>query len=340
MDDFIDLEKIYSESTYNKSLFKQHNINPLGPLIVIKEKEEENNVPEEILQEPIEFVLHKWKIFTITCASSIIISYSTGMINYGDFDRNVISYNNDGLFMGMITWYPHCNDRRDEIWRLFSCIFSHANFAHFASNMIGLILFSFMVELYQPAIRIFPLFFAGTIHGNLAFYYAKPYYYAIGVSQGVFALLGMNIANALLNVHALPRLHTLIIFYLTLSSLAGEMLSYDETNNIAYICHWGSLVSGFLGGLFGFRQYKPNCMGKITFYVSLLLYFLFTGGLLYKYTFDYPPLQTYTHTLKKMKPDTCCQEWFMFKNDYNNVSRDEFFCTVTSSSSTPSYYKG
>ena len=345
MDEFIDLEQIYPERTYTNSLFKQHNINPLNPIVLkslkeVPNKEEENNsIPEELLNEPMQFVLHKWKIFTIGCAISIVTSYSVGMVKYGEFDRGAISYDHDGLVMGMITWWPDCKDRRSEIWRLYSSVFSHANFAHFASNMLGLLLFAFMVELYQPAIRIIPLFVMGTIHGNLAFYFAKPYYYAIGVSQGVFALLGMNFANVCLNVHALPWLHSLIIFYLSFVSLAGEMLSYDEANNIAYICHWGSLVSGFLGGLFGFRQYQPNLVGKCAFYISLPLYFLFTGILMYRYVLDYPPLQTYTNTLSPIEPDTCCQEWFVYENDYKNATRENFRCTVTSYSSNPSYYK-
>ena len=34
MDEFLDLEQIYPERTYTNSLFKQHNINPLNPIVL------------------------------------------------------------------------------------------------------------------------------------------------------------------------------------------------------------------------------------------------------------------------------------------------------------------
>ena len=74
----------------------------------------------------------------------------------------------------------------------------HANLSHFGGNIIGLFGFSYLLEMYQSAYIITPLFFMGTIHGNLSFYYTKPYAFAIGVSQGVFSIVGMNIANILL----------------------------------------------------------------------------------------------------------------------------------------------
>ena len=362
-DDHFDLDYVYPDKTYSNNLFKHFNTNPLFFLsrehvhqheyeyendnISFISIESDSQYTSSIQTQPIDynnvsFVFHKWKIFTFGSFIAITSSYVAGLVVYGEFDRYVQSYDHEGLVFGMIEWWPSCEDRREELWRLLSCIFSHANLNHYSSNIFALIGLSFMLELYQPAILIFPLFVASTIHGNLSFYYAKPYYYAIGVSQGVFGILGMNFANGFLNIHELPKLHSTIILYVSFAMLGGEILSYDESNNIAYICHWGSLISGFLGGMGCLKQYNPYPNAIYIRGVFLVAYILFGGFLFYHYTFEWPPLQSYTNTLQPVEPKTCCQQYFIYESIQKRVNEtmDPFNCVFYGSiSESPSYYK-
>ena len=175
--------------------------------------------------------------------------YIIGFIVMGKWDSETMSYNNYNLLMGMISRWPECYDNRVQLWRFFSNILSHANLVHVSGNIIIMFGLSYMLELYQSSIIISPLFLIGVLHGNLAFYYTKPYSYALGVSGGVFAILGMNIANGLINIRVFPTLHTCVIMYTCAVLLISEVLSYDESLNVAYICHWSSFVSGLIGGL-------------------------------------------------------------------------------------------
>jgi membrane associated rhomboid family serine protease len=285
-----------------------------------------------------EFIFHKWKFFTICSTSLITFSYFLGFMIDGEFDRYKVSYDHNGIVLRMVTEWPQCKDQRHELWRLLSCIFSHANLNHYSSNIFAMILYSFMLELYQDWYYITPLFILGTIHGNLSFYYAKPYYGAIGVSQGVFTLVGLNCANGILNANALPLLQTVIIAYLCLTTLIGEAVSYDEDNNIAYICHWGSLISGILGGLGFLKTYQSNTYLLNTSRFFATLYLAYGFYLIYHYTFEWPPLQSYTNTLQPIETNDCCFEWLSYQHQYQNASRDVFICTIKHSSST-SYYK-
>lgn len=374
------LEYLYPETTYTNNLFKTFNINPL---FYIYRNTENNGIEDGIEDEDadedahedeyvnddcsnydednvsyistqthtireyntVNFVFRKWKIFTMGSFVAITASYVAGLVVHGEFDRYIQSYDHEGLVLGMIEWWPSCRDRREELWRLVSCIFSHANLNHYTSNIFAMIGLSFMLELYQPAILILPLFLASTIHGNLSFYYAKPYYYAIGVSQGVFGILGMNFANGFLNVHELPILHSAIILYVCFAMVCGEILSYDESNNIAYICHWGSLISGFLGGMACLKQYNPYKNAIYIRGIFLVLYILFGGFLFYHYTFEWPPLKSYTNTLQLVEPKTCCQQYFIYENirkhlNTSNVETEPFRCVFYGSvSQMPSYYK-
>lgn len=331
-------DQIYKDNEYRNALFSTYNKNPLCRYdLEVNTEINETNVPENPVQDTYQFLFHKWKFFTIGLCFAISTSYSLGFIVEGKYERYEPSYDSDAIVLRMITYWPDCQDKRHQLWRLVSCIFSHANLDHFISNMIGLVLFSFMLELYQDWRHISPLFLIGVIHGNLSFYYAKPYYGAIGVSQGVFALVGMNCANAIINIHVFPKLQSLIITYFCITTLIGEAISYDESNNIAYICHWGSLVSGFLGGMAVLKQYKPNAYLKYTSRIFLFLYIGYSIYLMYHYTFEWPPLQSYTNTLQPIETNDCCYEWLKYQYEYINATRDSFVCKGSYTSS--SYYK-
>ena len=326
----VEYANVYPCRDFSRLYFFDERPNPL--FLYENESNEQLNPVVEIDEEVRDAIQlytqlsKKWKWFTICSCTSVTISYFAGMIANGSLDLHVMSYPDNRLMMGMISWYPDCQDNRDELWRLVSNIFAHADFSHYAGNIISLYGFSFMLELYQPYYIIGPLFVIGVIDGSLAFYYTKPYRYALGVSHGVFAVIGMNFANGIVNRCAFPRLHIGFILYITLMMIFAEYLSYDEGNNIAYICHWTSLVSGILGGFAFLSQYKPTWMSRALSGFSLLLYGILTGYLFVHYAMTYPPVQSYTNTLQPTETISCCYEWFKYKRANPDSIFTEYQC--------------
>ena len=330
-----DLSRLYFFDERPNPLFlyeNESNERP-NPLFLYENESNERLNPVVELDEEVRDAIQlytqlskKWKWFTIISTVSVSLSYILGLVEHGSLDLDAISYPDRRLMMGMISWYPDCQDNRDELWRLVSNIFSHAGFSHFAGNIVSLYGFSFMLELYQPYYIIGPLFVVGVIDGSLAFYYTKPYRYALGVSHGVFSIIGMNFANGILNRCALPRLHIGFILYITLMMMFAEYLSYDESKNIAYICHWTSLVSGILGGFAFLLQYKPTWGTRIISGISMLLYGFLTGYLFVYYAITYPPTQSYTNTLQPTETVSCCYEWFKHKRANPNSTLTEYQC--------------
>lgn len=300
------------------------------------------SLPERIQEAKTElYVLatQKWKVFTITITSVVTISYIVGLSLHSHFDSHSISIEYRPLYMGMIGLWPQCTDNRDQLWRWVTNILSHSGFSHYCGNILGLFGFSYILEMYQPATRLAPLFFLGVIHGNLSFYYTLPYSYAIGVSQGVFAIVGMNIANIIINWDTINRIHSYFILYLCMTVVLSEAVSYDEASNIAYISHWSSGLSGLLGGIALLQQHNPTKPG---FYMSIFLlqiYIMYSVFWMYHYAFNWPPLQSYSSVLEPIPTVNCCYEWFLYEKQNGETEIEDFTCPykVVYEDSVPQY---
>lgn len=281
---------------------------------------------KEATEEFYELARRKWKIFTFVSTLAVTTSYITGLVLNGKLDTHAISINDRRIFMGMVGLWPTCDDNRDELWRLFSNIFSHSNFSHYAGNIMALFGFSYALELYQHAYTIAPLFIVGVIHGNLAFYYTNPYGFAIGVSHGAFSIVGMNVANIIVNVYAFNRFHSYVIMYLCATIILSEAATYDERNSIAYICHWASGLSGLIGGCAFFKQYKPTRIGHYFSLGMMQLYLFFTLFWFFHYSYSWPPLQSYSNTFEEIETVNCCYEWYYYKHYNPNSTFEDYTC--------------
>lgn len=337
-DTSIDYSVIYPNRDFQSLYFTVHRPNPL----FIHDIETSTDIsvvvqqPDEIVQLIDNMRDHysslpvKRKWFTYGSSLAVTISYISGLIVEGNgFDREAVSYNDRVLFMGMVGLWPDCTDNRRQLWRLVTSVFSHSGFAHYGGNIMGLFGLSFLLEMHQDICVILPLVFLGTVHGNLSFFYVKPYSYAVGVSQSVFVLLGLNMANGILNCAAFPRLHTGIIFYISAALLLGEFASYDESNNIAYICHWSSLISGIIGGLGFLKQYNPTPLRRYGSYLMMGLYTMYTAFWFEHYTFEWPPMQSYTNLFEPVDTVNCCYEWFKYKMDNPESVFEDYQCPYT-----------
>jgi membrane associated rhomboid family serine protease len=243
-----------------------------------------------------------------------------------EHDINLTSFKDNKLLMGMISIWPECKDNRLQLWRLISGIFIHADLGHIISNILALLPLSFLLELNQHFYSITPLFIAGIIHSSLAFYYTNPYSYALGASGGVFTLIGLNIANLLLNSYNYNKIYTFFVFMLCSLMIISDIYTYDETNNIAYISHWTGLLSGFIGGTSFLKIYTKSRFKTYISYTVGHLYFLFTVVMFYNYIINFPPLQSYNYTLEPIDTINCCYEWFKYKNNNPTEIFENYSC--------------
>ena len=235
------------------------------------------------------------------------------------------------LRFGMISRWDECADNREQVWKFFSSQIIHADSNHFWGNFLYALLYSMLLECYQPYYLIFPIMIISTINGNLAFYYIHPYTEMLGFSGAVFSLIGMKISSVFINIYSFPWIFSSLNGVICFLSLLYEAINYDSDNHIAYISHWTCGISGFLLGTGFLKQIKKensktSCWSAIRTF-SISAYVSLTSILMYNYVFIWPPLQEYNDVLQPMDTVHCCYDWY-FYNQYNSPTIDihDFNC--------------
>lgn len=91
-------------------------------------------------------------------------------------------------------------DYRMEIWRWFLHQFSHNGWQHVISNSIGVLFFGIPLEGFHGHTRIFLLFQIGVLGGALGFFMSEVHWQMVGMSGGLFGLMGIQLGDVLVNL--------------------------------------------------------------------------------------------------------------------------------------------
>lgn len=128
-----------------------------------------------------------------------------------------------------------------EYWRLLTSGFVHSDIFHLLMNMISLLNVGLVMEKVYKRSQFWIILLTSIIVGNLFVLIGQPNIVGLGISGGLFGLLGAYIAylygvGAFKNVSVVTNLVSLLIMNLIISMLPG----------ISFLAHFG----GFLTGLF------------------------------------------------------------------------------------------
>ena len=320
-------------SSMEVSCVNDHSISPISSSSPVRNRFRYFNYDIESLEEEESFhSMHSFATIDYLRARFKLFTFSTTLLlmlcHFIDIGGDNV-YDNYNLMMGVISPWPECKDNRSFVWKLFSNILVHSNNIHLLGNVFMFFIFSYLLEQYQYSSRIASVFVMGVIHGNLILYYVQPYSYGIGASHGSFTMLGAFLSNLVINNDIYSTLYifgsTLLVFIFILN----ESLSYNESNNIAYISHWTGCVSGFTGGISILKHYHTTRFKNTLRLLSLTIYIAITISLFYNYGHNYPPLQSYNNVFQKVDNYNCCYKWFQYKHVNNSAEYKDFQCQYT-----------
>lgn len=213
-------------------------------------------------------------------------------------------------YFSVDTWENQCKDCRAETYRLFSLQFVHAGISHLVVNLIGLLFYGSMLEPFQGGLVTGLIFQLGVGMGAIGqhFYYA--FGTLVGCSGGVYALIGANLSNAILNGDVMKTpARVLVGSVLTIQLLLDSILylaNFSTTSG--YPAHFSGFVVGALAvPAFGHTMIPTNKKLFVRGLCSICLIILIVC-MTNSYITDWPPSR---HYALPFHPDTrasCCED--------------------------------
>lgn len=187
-----------------------------------------------------------------------------------------------------------CEDLRAEFaWRLLTYQWSHAGISHIGSNTIMLLFAGLPLEGFHGSLRLALMFNVGVIGGGLCYLLADPHGPSlVGMSGGCYALLGMHLADIVMNFAEKenPRRKLSVLLLIFVLDLANVALSSDAEQDASpsHWAHLGGWLAGLMVGIVVGRNILRGYERQLQIVVSVLgiTMFLFAVGWT---TLSFPP---------------------------------------------------
>jgi len=188
--------------------------------------------------------------FFLWCIWAIILSADEGgdmFAQKAGFD-SFFKEGTDLRFYG-----KECQDYRPQVWRWLTYQWTHVGAQHVLMNVFLNVMLGIPLEGVHGHWRLALMFNAGVIGGAFANFWMDGHVAVVGCSGGCYALIGIHVADLIMNWHQKKfRLPTLIL----LSVLIGaDILSNLASHNdgVSHAAHIGGVFTGLLIGI---------CIGK------------------------------------------------------------------------------
>mmetsp|Transcript_97865 Transcript_97865/g.204058 ORF Transcript_97865/g.204058 Transcript_97865/m.204058 type:complete len:492 (-) Transcript_97865:56-1531(-) len=170
---------------------------------------------------------------------------------------------------------PYCEDLRAEVWRWWTYQYTFWNGWHLLGNVFGLLFLGISLEGLLGTTRVFLAFNAGIIGSAIMYFIFEAHRVLVGMSGGVFALLGMHFQQLLMNWSE-TRHHWPVLFVLiALGCIEILALKTDQLFthlDMAMSCNLGGLVAGFLVSADLIMDFKVAKFERWSMVVTSLLF--------------------------------------------------------------------
>jgi len=193
--------------------------------------------------------------------------------------------NGGGFVAGLDSLYPaktdlrinvDCQDLREEWWRWLSYQFTHAGVTHIGFNTFMLLFLGVPLEGFHGHLHFAFMFNFGVFGGACCFLVTDPHGPSlVGMSGGCYSLLGMHMADILMNFaeKEKPRRKLFILLAIAVVDLVNVTMSSDsgQAASPSHWAHLGGYVFGLLVGVVVGRNVVQKQNEKYIWLASLLL---------------------------------------------------------------------
>eukprot|EP00933_Yihiella_yeosuensis_P039665 TRINITY_DN33779_c0_g1_i1.p1 TRINITY_DN33779_c0_g1~~TRINITY_DN33779_c0_g1_i1.p1 ORF type:complete len:569 (-),score=119.20 TRINITY_DN33779_c0_g1_i1:118-1824(-) len=142
-----------------------------------------------------------------------------------------------------------CEDYRAEVWRWITYQFSHGSFWHVAGNSALVILLGVPLEGFHGSRRVFLMFNCGVIGGALCYFVSDNHTRVVGMSGGVYALLGIHLGDILLNWRQKPFAKRELFFLIVLGIFDIMFAFFRKDSSTSHSAHFGGWIAGLISSI-------------------------------------------------------------------------------------------
>jgi len=185
--------------------------------------------------------LFLWIVFAIVMSNK----YGTSFMSTQGGMNSIV----EGMF-DLRLYGPECQDYRGQIWRWTTYQFSHVGASHVLMNVFMVIMLGIPLEGVHECWRLAIMFNVGVLGGACCYFWTDAHTPVVGCSGGCYALIGIHIADLIMNWHQKRfRIPTLVmIIKLILIDILQYTLSYDDGSK-SHAAHVGGAVAGLIIGV-------------------------------------------------------------------------------------------
>mmetsp|Transcript_87451 Transcript_87451/g.265326 ORF Transcript_87451/g.265326 Transcript_87451/m.265326 type:complete len:370 (-) Transcript_87451:72-1181(-) len=222
-----------------------------------------------------------WPIFVLVQATITLTLWTVFAFQnqrWGTITRAVGGL--ESFFPGYTTMILHkdCVDHRMEIWRWWTYQFTHNKFSHIATNIFIIIVAGIPLEGFQGSLRVFLKFNAGVLAAAAGHMISNPHAGSsplldedgqavvglVGMSGGCYAILGVHMANLMVNWYQIRFRKPILLILLLLIGidLAQVQLDLKRGGMVAHSAHFGGYIAGLLMGVTIGRSMRDDAAWK------------------------------------------------------------------------------
>lgn len=145
---------------------------------------------------------------------------------------------------------PECQDYRGQVWRWFTYQWTHVGIAHILMNCVMNLVLGIPLEGLHGPLRMILMYNIGVFGGACCYWVGDAHKQVVGMSGGCYALIGMHVADLVINWAQLKFRKPMILFLAVMITV--DVLSYVLAlgdANASHTAHVGGAIAGLIIGV-------------------------------------------------------------------------------------------
>ncbi|KAL1501691.1 hypothetical protein ABEB36_006973 [Hypothenemus hampei] len=165
------------------------------------------------------------------------------------------------------------HDKRQEVWRYMTYMFTHNSQFHLAANITIQLLVGLPLEMVHSW-RVLIIYAAGILGGSLFQSVIYPGEDLAGGSPGVYSIFTAHIATVIMNWREMsqPVVQLILFGIFTVFDTIYKYITFRNADDVSYISHLGGAVCGLLVGVNILRNLRETRVETIIWWISIFLY--------------------------------------------------------------------